>query len=65
MRGDIFGVNVSTTEMVLATIIDAFKFEFIEGKEIIWNLGGIQTPAVKGAEAQTPHMPLRVSPAKP
>ena len=51
--------------MDLATLIDAFKFEFIEGKEIIWNLGGIQTPAVKGAEAQTPHMPLRVSPAKP
>lgn len=50
--------------MVLAMLVDSFKFEFAEGREIIWNLGGIQTPAVKGAEAQTPHMPLKVTPAK-
>lgn len=50
--------------MVLAMLINSFKFEFTEGKEVIWNLGGIQTPAVKGAEAQTPHMPLKVTPMK-
>lgn len=47
--------------MVLVTLVNAFRFELPEGKEIIWNLGGIQTPAVRGAEIQTPHMPLKVT----
>lgn len=47
--------------MVLSILVASFDFALPEGKEIVWNLAGIQTPAVRGAETQTPHMPLRVS----
>ena len=47
--------------MILAVLIKSFKFDLPLDKEIVWNLGGIQTPSVKGAETQTPHLPLIVS----
>lgn len=48
-------------EMILAVLVKSFVFEFPEKKDIVWNLGGIQTPSVKGAEAQTPHLPMKVT----
>lgn len=48
-------------ELILATLVKHFKFELPTDKTIVWNLGGIQTPAVKGAETQTPQLPLWVS----
>lgn len=51
----------SISEMILAVLIKSFKFDLPRDKEIVWNLGGIQTPSVKGAETQMPHLPLLVS----
>ncbi|KAH8110226.1 cytochrome P450 [Phellopilus nigrolimitatus] len=48
-------------KIILAVLLKSFKFELPDGKNIIWHLGGIQTPNVSGEESQTPHMPLRVS----
>jgi len=48
-------------ETILATLVSSFKFELPVGKEVVWNLGGIQTPSVRGAQGVMPHMPLRVS----
>ncbi|THH08672.1 hypothetical protein EW145_g2548 [Phellinidium pouzarii] len=48
-------------KLILSVLLKSFKFELPIGKTIIWNLGGIQTPAVKGAETQTPQLPLLVS----
>ena len=47
--------------MILAILIKSFRVDLPIGKEIVWNLGGIQTPAVKGAEARIPQLPLKVS----
>ena len=46
---------------VLFALLKLFSFELPEGKEITWNLGGIQTPAIKGAESKTPTLPLKVA----
>ena len=48
-------------KMILAVLLRSFKLELPLDKEIVWNLGGIQTPAIKGAETQTPQLPLLVS----
>ncbi|KAI5122854.1 hypothetical protein M0805_003148 [Coniferiporia weirii] len=48
-------------KLILCVLIKSFKFELPTDTTIVWNLGGIQTPAVKGAETQTPQLPLRVS----
>lgn len=50
--------------MIVATLMNSFKFELPEGKEIVWNLGGIQTPTASNAPANSvPNLPLKVSPA--
>ena len=46
---------------VLFALLKSFAFELPKDKEITWNLGGIQTPALKGAESQSPTLPLKVS----
>ncbi|KAH8110218.1 cytochrome P450 [Phellopilus nigrolimitatus] len=48
-------------KLILAVLVQSFRFELPAGKTIVWNLGGIQTPSIVGAETKTPHMPLRVS----
>ena len=52
------------TEMILASLIQSFIFELPDDKEIIWNLGGIQTPSTRGSTMQSPHMPMKISPVK-
>jgi hypothetical protein len=37
-------------------LLEEFSF-----KEILWRNNGIATPATKGRECDTPHLPLRVS----
>jgi hypothetical protein len=37
------------------------EFSFAVDKEILWRNNGIATPATKGREYDTPHLPLRVS----
>ena len=50
--------------MIVAILVSSFKFELPEGKEIVWNLGGIQTPTTNIAPANAiPNLPLKVSSA--
>lgn len=47
------------TEIVLYTLISAFKFEFSE-KPIVWNFAGIPYPALS-RQSSKPEMFLKVS----
>ncbi|KAF8659052.1 hypothetical protein AX16_001924 [Volvariella volvacea WC 439] len=48
-------------KVVLATLIERFKFEPAEGKEVMWSIGGISTPYIRGQTEQGPQLPLKVS----
>lgn len=41
-------------------LVETFKFE-PSGKEIIWRNSIVATPATKGKETETPHLPLKMS----
>ncbi|TDL20266.1 cytochrome P450 [Rickenella mellea] len=57
------GFKFAELEMkcILSMLVSAYTFELPDKKEIIWNLGGIQTPSIKDAALQTPTLPLKVS----
>ncbi|KAI0028314.1 cytochrome P450 [Vararia minispora EC-137] len=57
------GFKFSQLEMkvVLSQLIPTFRFAPSETHEIVWRLGGIITPSVKGSTASKPELPLRVS----
>lgn len=48
-------------KMILAVLVKSFRFELPTDKTIVWNLGGIQTPAIQGSETARPQLPLWVS----
>ncbi|KAG6850714.1 hypothetical protein H0H93_009872 [Arthromyces matolae] len=54
------GFKFSELEMkaVLTSMVSQFEF-FLSEKEILWEMGGIVTPSVKGAPGQ-PKLPLKV-----
>jgi|HubBroStandDraft_3_1064219.scaffolds.fasta_scaffold4055737_1 hypothetical protein len=41
-------------------LLEKYIFEPSD-KEIVWRNSGITTPATKGRERDTPHLPLKVS----
>jgi hypothetical protein len=49
-----------TIEVVLAVLLQSFKFEPVQGKEIRFNMAGIQWPQVVGGPNK-PALPLKVS----
>ncbi|KAF8659050.1 hypothetical protein AX16_001922 [Volvariella volvacea WC 439] len=49
-------------KVVLAMLIERFKFETVEGKDILWTIGGISTPYVRGDPTeQGPKLPMRIT----
>jgi len=50
-----FGADVPHEEVVLSLLIESFKFS-PANKEIVWNMGGISSPSVKGHPE--PQLPL-------
>jgi hypothetical protein len=50
-------------EIVLSTLLKTFIFE-LSDKDIVWRSGAFVTPATKGMEEETSHLPLIVSLAK-
>jgi len=57
------GFKFSLLEMkvALSQLVAAFRFEPPEKQEIVWRVGGIMTPSVKGSTTNKPELPLRVS----
>ena len=51
-------LRIHFPEIVLSMPLE--EFSFAVDKEILWRNNGIATPATKGREYDTPHLPLRV-----
>ncbi|KAI0073344.1 cytochrome P450 [Panus rudis PR-1116 ss-1] len=47
-------------KVVLSVLVDTFRFNLSEDKEVYWNLAGVQFPSV-GKESDKSELPLRVS----
>ena len=50
---------MTSTEIVLYTLINAFKFEFSE-KPVVWNFAGIPYPALS-RDSSKPEMFLKIT----
>lgn len=48
------------TETIVAMLVETFIFEPSD-KEIIWRISVVATPATRGKETETPHLPLKIS----
>jgi hypothetical protein len=47
-------------EVVLSLLLESFRFSLTE-KEVVWDLGFIVSPKVKGDSSGQPQLPLRVT----
>lgn len=52
--------KICFAEAILAMLVSTFIFEPSD-KEVIWRNSVIATPATKGKESETPHLPLKIS----
>ncbi|TDL16040.1 cytochrome P450 [Rickenella mellea] len=57
------GFKFSELEMkiVIALLLQKFRFSLPDDEEIIWRLGSIQTPSTRGRAGERPFLPLQVS----
>ncbi|TDL16039.1 cytochrome P450 [Rickenella mellea] len=57
------GFKISELEMkiVIALLLERFRFSLPDDEEIIWRLGTIQTPSTRGRAGEMPFLPLKVS----
>ena len=55
--------DINFTEVVLALLIQAFRFS-PSNAEISWKIGGIVVPMVVGGDKSTPQLPLIVEQIK-
>jgi len=51
---------ITEIKIVLMILLESFKFSPPD-QEIVWHIGGLQSPGVKGAERVDPKLPLKVS----
>ncbi|TDL22548.1 cytochrome P450 [Rickenella mellea] len=58
------GFKFSELEMkiVLSLLLEKFRLDLPDDEEIIWKLGSIQTPSVKGRVGERPYLPMKVTP---
>ena len=47
-------------EVILSLLLESFTFSLSE-KEIIWNLGALQTPSIEKSKDGKPQLPLKVA----
>jgi len=57
-------LNVTSSEVVLSLLIEAFKISPSKDKEIVWQMNTIVSPAVVGSDKSRPQLPLVVELAK-
>ncbi|KAI0720838.1 cytochrome P450 [Cerioporus squamosus] len=56
------GYNLAVTEMRIALAHLILSYEFTPSdKEIVWKLGGIVSPTVRGSTARKPELPVKVT----
>ena len=48
------------SELVLSVLLETFVFS-PGSQEIYWNMGGLQSPVVKGSTDITPRLPMNVA----